>query len=233
MICRTVRINPGKFLAQLGWWVFTFICTLYAVFAFYMAAFEILAQLGLAEGPPHRATPLMFIVHALTGGMVLIGIPFQFNRWIRNRYRKAHRIIGRIYVAAILVSSAAALWAVVFFDVGRVAKMVFGVLGVLWFLFTAVAMLRVLQREFTQHREWMIRSASLSLFFITFSLWVPLLQNTNLPLTVAYPLGIFLSWSLNLLLAEQWIRHSRPRSQGRDLPPLDPPAQAGQATFKP
>ena len=55
----------------------------------------------------------------------------------------------------------------------------------------------------------MIRSFALSLFFITFSLWVPGLASTSLPHAIGYPLAIFLSWSLNLIVAEIWIRRTR------------------------
>ena len=55
----------------------------------------------------------------------------------------------------------------------------------------------------------MARSFSLTLFFVTFSLWVPGLHATALPPTISYTLGVFLSWSLNLLAAELWIRRTR------------------------
>jgi hypothetical protein len=59
----------------------------------------------------------------------------------------------------------------------------------------------------------MIRSFSLSLFFVSFSFWVPGLTGTSLPEAISYPLAVFLSWSLNLLVAEAWIRHTRPQSR--------------------
>jgi hypothetical protein len=44
--------------------------------------------------------------------------------------------------------------------------------------------------EAEQH-EWMVRSCSLSLFFVIFSLWAPALAHTPLPPAVSYPLPFF------------------------------------------
>lgn len=54
-------------------------------------------------------------------------------------------------------------------------------LKILWFSTTTIALLHIRRRKIKAHREWMIRSFSLSLFFVTFSLWVPGLASTNLP----------------------------------------------------
>jgi uncharacterized membrane protein len=205
----TYRNKADTFLRQLVWWIFFLICVFYGVYAFYMGSLEILSLLGMAEDAPHRAAPLMFIVHALIGGVALISGSLQFNRRILNKRRKIHRLIGRIYVGAIWVSSVAGLWNAIFFDVNLAAKIVFGILAILWFSTTTMAFLRIRNRQIAEHREWMIRSFSLSLFFVTFSFWVPGLASTSLPEAIAYPLAVFLSWSLNLLVAELWILWTR------------------------
>ena len=55
----------------------------------------------------------------------------------------------------------------------------------------------------------MIRSFALSLFFVTFEFWVEGLGGSGLPHAAAYPLGVFLGWFINLLIAELWIRALR------------------------
>ena len=55
----------------------------------------------------------------------------------------------------------------------------------------------------------MIQSFALSFFFVTGSFWMPGLVSTNLREAVAYPLGVFLGWFLNLIVAELWIRRTR------------------------
>jgi hypothetical protein len=156
----------------------------------------------------------VFVAHALSGGLALIAGPLQFSRRILSKRRSIHRVIGRVYVGAIWISSLGALWSAIFFDVNLAAKIAFGILAILWFGTTTIAFLRIRNRQIQAHREWMIRSFALSLFFVTFSLWVPGLASTNLPEAIGYPLGVFLSWSLNLIVAEVWIR--RTRSRGSD-----------------
>ena len=51
-----------------------------------------------------------------------------------------------------------------------------------------------------------------SLFFVTFSFWAPGLASTTLPEEVAYPLSVFLSWSLNLIVVELWLQRTRAKN---------------------
>jgi uncharacterized membrane protein len=209
------RNNKGSFLKQVGWWIFFLISAFYGVFALYMGVVEVLSLAGVVEDAPHRAVPVVFVLHALSGGLALISGPLQFNRLILSRRRRIHRIVGRLYLGAIWISSLGALWSAIFFDVTLAAKLAFGLLSILWFGTTTIAYLRIRARQVKEHREWMIRSFALSLFFVTFSFWVPGLASTSLPEEIGYPLAIFLSWSLNLLLAELWMRRSRTRFSNR------------------
>jgi hypothetical protein len=107
------------------------------------------------------------------------------------------------------MASVGGLWSAIFFDVDIAAKIAFGTLAILWFSTRTIAYLRIRHLRVREHREWMLRSFALSLFFVTFSFWTPGLASTNLPQSVAYPLGVFLSWFLNLVIAELWLRRTR------------------------
>jgi uncharacterized membrane protein len=149
------------------------------------------------------------MIHALTGGIALIIGPLQFNRRLRARWRALHRALGRVYIVAIWLASITGLWSAVFFAEGIAAQSAFGVVAVLWFVTTTLAYLRARARDFKAHRQWMVRSFALSLFFVTFPFWVDGLASTSIPEAVGYPLGVFLGWSLNLAVAEIWIRRNR------------------------
>ena len=193
---------------------------LYGTFAIYMAGLEGLSIFGLAKEAPLRTASLTFVFHALAGGIGLIGAPLQLNGRLRRRARRAHRAVGLVYVGAIAVSSLTALRLAASFDVSLAAKASFSALSVLWLGTTVVGLIRIVQGNIARHQEWMTRSVSLTLFFITFSLWVPGLEATSLPQPVAYPLAVSLSWGLNLLVAEFWIRSSRAeRRSGKSDPP--------------
>ncbi len=204
-----MRADVGGFPTRLGAWILFSVCAFYGAFAIYMAGLETLFLMGFVEEAVFRVAPLVFVVHALSGGAALISGPLQFNGRLRRERPIAHRLIGCVYVGAILIASVTALLLTTTFDVSLAARIALGVVSVLWFGTTVIALLRILERDVTRHREWMVRSFSLTLFFVTFSIWVPGLDATALPDSVSYPLGVFLSWSLNLLAAELWIRRTR------------------------
>lgn len=199
----------GRFTGQLTWWIFFAICAFYSGYAFVMAAVEVLFRLGIAGAAVHRGVPMVFVVHAVAGGIVLISGALQLNRRILEKKRKLHRVLGRIYVGTIWISSIGGLWLTLFFDVSMAAKIALGLLSILWFGTTTIALWQIRRRRIAAHREWMLRSVALSFFFVTFSFWVPGLAGTSLPAAVSYPLAILLSWGLNLLVIELWIRRTR------------------------
>ena len=210
------RTRPvtGALWLTVGWWTIFAICTVYGLFALTMGALELLAVLGVA-GAIDRATPTVFVVHALAGGVVMLCGPLQFSERLRSRFPRAHRAVGSAYVLVVWVSSLAAVRVAMAFDVVPVAKMLFVVLASLWFGTTTVGLIRIRRRDVASHREWMLRSFALSCFFVTFSLWVPALAQTGLPEAISYPIGLFLSWAPNLAVAEVWIRRSRSRAAAR------------------
>lgn len=220
MISIAYRNKAADILKQIGWWIFFLICGIFALYAFYLGGVEIGALLEIVADAKYRASPIIFVVHALSGGVVLISGALQFNRFILNKKRNIHRLIGRTYVYATWIASVAALWNAIFFDVTIPAKIAFSVLAILWFGTTTIGFLRIRKRKIKEHREWMIRSFSLSLFFVTFSFWVDGLTDTSLPYEVAYPLAVFLSWAVNLAVAELWIRLTRNNFSVKELPRL-------------
>lgn len=182
------------------WGLFALICLLYGLFA-------LSAGLGLDETGKVRSLQVAFAVHALAGGVVLIAGIAQLNSALRRRMMAAHRWVGRIYVICALVASIAAVANAAFFDVSRAAQLSFATLGATWFATTAIGWRMIRARDVARHREWMLRSFSLSLFFVTFSIWVPLLAGSGTG--GGYAMAVTLSWVLNLMVAEIWIWRSR------------------------
>lgn len=214
------RRNINGVLTRLGWWALFLIVAIYGAFALTMGISELMYLLGAGPEIKHRATPFVFATHALAGTLVLFIGPLQSIRWVR-RHATVRLALGRTYVAAVWIASVTAIVDAIAFDVSAAAKVVFVGVAALWFATTTIGMLRARARRFSDQHEWMVRSYSLSLFFVTFSLWVPVLASTSLPPAVAYPLALFVSGALNLAVAEIWIRRTR-----RSIPPGIPmPAQ--------
>jgi len=197
------------------WWLMFLVCAFYGAYALYLGVDQALALLGLVESPP-RSVPLTFVVHASAGGAALISGSLQLNSRVRQRWPVVHRTIGRVYVGAAWLASAAALWVAIALDASVAAKLGFASVAVLWWATTTIGLLRIRQRNVTAHRAWMVRSFALALFFITFSTWVPGVASASVRYDVEYALGIWLSWMLNLLIAEiwMWLQFSRPRLRG-------------------
>jgi uncharacterized membrane protein len=192
-------------------WIAVLICAVYAAFALIMAIAAVLDWLGSGGHATGRSAPPLFVLHALSGTVALLAGSLQLRlatRLLRGR-RQLHRRIGQTYLWAAWITSLSSLGVATFFDVSVAAKVAFAGVSLLWLVTTTLAFLRIRQGNVRAHREWMLRSFSLAFFFVTGSLWPPILAATALPQAVGYPLALFLSWSLNLLAAEWWIRRTR------------------------
>lgn len=111
------------------------------------------------------ATPVLHFMHVLGGATFGILGPIQFGRALIPRYGRLHRILGRVFVASgamISLSSLGLLWR--FPDTYSVAisagRLIFGIgLGVA----LARAMQAIHERDFTSHRNWMIRAYAIGI----------------------------------------------------------------------
>ncbi len=111
------------------------------------------------------AAPVWHFMHVLGGATFGILGPIQFGRALMPRYGLLHRIVGRVFVAAgvmISLSSLGLLWR--FPDTYSVAmnsgRLLFGIgLGVA----LAIAMHSIYKRDFTRHRNWMIRAYAIGI----------------------------------------------------------------------
>ena len=205
-----VRRRNMKVPGRVGWWTLLLVVLVYVAFSLQMGVAELLFLFGVGAEVKHRATPVVFVVHALAGAVCLAIAPLQSIRWIRRR-PALRAALGRTYVVAVWLASVTAIVDAVSFHVTAVSKAIFIVTAVLWFATTTLGLVRTLQRRFAERHEWMVRSYSLSLFVVSFSILVPALAATPLPTTVSYPLGFVLSTTLNLAVAELWIRRHRVR----------------------
>ena len=213
------RKSLSSMFSLLAWSVLAAICTVYGLYALFTA-------FGLAETEKVRAFPLAFIMHALAGGIVLISGSLQFNSKVRRRFATLHRFCGRAYVITICIASPAGLLNAIYFDVGLSAKFSFIFLAVVWFATTFLGYQSIRSGRVRQHREWMTRSFSLSFFFVTFSIWVPLLSSSSLSGHISYPLAVTISWTLNLAIAETLIRLRRHAVDRLETAPATRPKNA-------
>jgi len=114
----------------------------------------------------HLAPMRWWLLPHIAGGMIaFLAAPLQFSSTLRRRSPRLHRITGRIYVLACLISSALSLCIVARFE-ARSNWWVMGAMGGLWFLATACGWAAAVNRDIVQHRLWMGRSFGLTYTFV-------------------------------------------------------------------
>lgn len=107
--------------------------------------------------------------HAVFGTIVLLFAPFQFSDRIRQRFARAHRVMGRLYVVgAILLAPMGAY--IQYYQERSGAPRSFTVLAIVDALMLMVAsglaFLFAYKRKIALHRQWATRSYAIALVFI-------------------------------------------------------------------
>jgi len=110
----------------------------------------------------------ILIPHAIAGLFALLSGPFQFSNRLRSRRRDIHRLLGRLYVGAVLVAAPLAILSTTYarYPKSTYFKIAIGIQGTAWIITTVVAVVTALGRRFALHREWMIRSYAVTFTFI-------------------------------------------------------------------
>ena len=107
--------------------------------------------------------------HGIFGAIVLLLAPLQFSERLRQRYTKAHRVMGRLYVVGAFVLAPLGAY-IQYFQERMGAPRSFTVLGCVdaAMLMTATffAFFFAFKRKIALHRQWATRSYALALVFI-------------------------------------------------------------------
>jgi uncharacterized membrane protein len=176
-----------------------------------MKANGLLSSKGdLVNNTAYMAT---FYAHIYGGGLaLLVGWP-QFKRSWRQKYVSTHRLLGKIYLLAILVFGAPAGLIIAFFATGSIpSQFGFSILAVLWWYSSWKAWKQVRIGNFEGHREWMIRSYALSFAAVTLRIYLPVFTGVlGWEFEPSYQAISWLCWVPNIIFAEwlinkDWVR---------------------------
>jgi uncharacterized membrane protein len=172
------------------------------------------------------------ILHITFGVVALVTSCFQVWPWFRNRYRTAHRWMGRGYVFLGVVPGALTGFVVsALHTQGATAQVGNFLLALLW-LVTAIAGYRAARaRRFGEHRKWMIRGFALTTSIVVNRLWImpclaiaaPQLETTYQGSELAMEqsmigTAVWLSWVVNLIVAEWWLQYRGARNRAARRP---------------
>jgi hypothetical protein len=107
--------------------------------------------------------------HGVFGAIVLLFAPFQFSDRLRQRFTKAHRVMGRMYVLGAFVLAPLGVY-IQYYQERLGAPRSFTVLALVDALMligaTSLAGLFAVKRKIALHRQWATRSYAISLVFI-------------------------------------------------------------------
>lgn len=152
---------------------------------------------------------IAFYTHISLGGFsLLIGWSLFLKKW-RAKKLHLHRLIGKLYIIAVLLSSISGLYIAYHATGGWIAKTGFAGMSIAWFVCTYVAYKAIRHKDIKKHERWMIRSYAVTFTGVTFRLWMPLLIIVfKLDFLEAYPIDAWVSWMANLVVA-QWLIRKR------------------------
>ena len=188
------------------WWGLGLVALLTSIYAVGVLAVGVPPALQ----PSFEVRPGFFYVHIACGGVALILGLLQFHAGLRRRFVQWHRRTGIFYLVMVCMSGSAAFNLSFSTATGSIAGWGFRLLSIFWICATAMAYLRIIKRDITHHREWMIRSYALTLSAVTLRIELIVgLVATGGDFEVVYPVIAFACWIPNWIIAEFWIHFSR------------------------
>lgn len=153
-----------------------------------------------------------FYLHVFISSVVLVAGLLQFSPWLLHRKPGWHRVVGKTYVWVVLFFSGPSGLVMSFYaNGGWPARTSFVILSILWLFFTAAGWQLAMKRQWAPHSYMMVRSYALTLSAITLRFYAYLMDVLDVvihPVT-AYIAIAWLSWTLNLLVAEWLVRSGR------------------------
>ena len=107
--------------------------------------------------------------HGIFGAIVLLFAPLQFSDRLRQRFTKAHRVMGRLYVVGAIALAPLGAY-IQYYQERMGAPRSFNVLGIVDAAMlmgaTALAFVFAFRRKIALHRQWATRSYAIALVFI-------------------------------------------------------------------
>jgi uncharacterized membrane protein len=105
----------------------------------------------------------LLIPHTLCGVIALLAGPVQFSPRLRRRHLKFHRALGRIYVISVFIGALTG----VALAAGRPGMPGTSLQAAAWIVCTTAALMTARNRQFAQHRQWMVRSYAVTFTFVS------------------------------------------------------------------
>lgn len=135
-----------------------------------------------------------FYIHIFLGGIALLIGWLQFSKRWRSKNMKLHRMVGKIYVVAVLISATTGIHIGFYATGGYVSALGFISLGLIWFYTTVMGYVHIRQGKVMEHRVMMIYSYAACFAAVTLRLWLPILAAVSGNFEKGYVLTAWVCW---------------------------------------
>ena len=198
---------------MLFWWVIPFAAAGLGLTLLIRAA---IIAVTWGEGFPakvlhaNKDVPGFFAVHILAGAVALLIGLWQLSSFLRGRYPRLHRWLGRGYVVFVLISASASLCLAPRLDIYGTAYLRI-LTAVLWSAFTILAVVAIRKSNVVAHRRWMMRSYAFTYMGLSLLFYNALGTMLDLDLAYRYPAVAWLTFLTNVLFIEILLWRRAPR----------------------
>ena len=155
---------------------------------------------------------ICFYLHIVFGGIALMIGWMQFSKGLRRKKIQLHRMIGKTYVASVLISGFPGFYIAMFASGGLSPKLGFSIGAVLWVLITTLGLTTIRNGNVEAHKKWMMYSYAGTFGAVTLRLWLPILISIFGEFLLAYQVVAWLSWLPNMLVVYFILQKQKQRS---------------------
>jgi drug/metabolite transporter (DMT)-like permease len=154
------------------------------------------------------------LAHILFGIVALLSGVSQFYTSISKRNKYSHRFLGRLYFISVLLSALASIYLSVFHAIIDRGYITFGIgllgLAFAWLSTSVMAFVAIINKQISQHREWVLRSYVVTCGFILFRMvFGTLEQALQVNHIDSGNIAAWVCWSVPLLITEMYIQGKR------------------------
>ena len=111
-----------------------------------------------------------------------------------------HRLIGKIYIASVLISGIPGLYIAFYASGGLSPKLGFGIGAMLWIVLAILGYTTIRKGNVAAHKKYMMYNYAGTFGAVTLRLWLPLLIVIFGEFVTAYQVVAWLSWLPNMLI---------------------------------
>jgi uncharacterized membrane protein len=151
------------------------------------------------------------LLHLAGGLAAIIAGLIQIWLGLTSRTSQLHRVLGKVYGTGVLIGSIGGFYLALTIPEALTYKTGLFILNVAWLITTGMALYAIRTRRIQQHRDWMIRSYTVTFAFITYRLGSALLRQwVHVPGSEAADdidnIMAWACWAVPLLLVEPFIQ---------------------------